>query len=150
MTYDSRPDTESHIARVRSRLIEAMNNLAARGQAHDVSKLEEPEKSGYDYWKPILKTLPEDSAEMEEARRQMGAVLEHHIKANPGHHIHGNPNGIYDMSLLGLLETLADWRAAADEKAPYVLLLDYNIRRFGLDAQVAALLKNTARELGWI
>jgi hypothetical protein len=53
------------------------------------------------------------------------------------------------MSLLGLIEWLADCRAAADEKPPYVLLLDYNIRRFGIDPQLAAILENTVKELGW-
>lgn len=149
MAYDSTADTSGHIARVQELLREVCSRLTIRAVEHDMSKRVEPEKSGYDHWKPILKTLPEDSPEMAAAREAMGEVLEHHVKANPGHHPSGNPNGIPDMSLLGLVEMLADWRAAADEKAPYVLLLDFNIERFGIDAQLAAVLKNTVRELGW-
>jgi uncharacterized protein DUF5662 len=149
MTYDSAQDTREHIQKVRDRLKQVREHLWLRGTRHDASKLEEPEKSGYDHWKPILKALPEDSPEMVEAREAMGAVLEHHIKANAGHHPSGNPNGIRDMSLLGLIEMLADWRAAADEKPPHILLLEFNIARFGIDAQLAAILENTVKELGW-
>lgn len=149
MTYDSTHDTEMHIQSVQIYIHQVCANLIGRARGHDASKLREPEKSGYDYWKPILKKLPEDSPEMEEARRAMGEVLEHHVKANPGHHPHGNPNGVSDMSLMGLLEALADWRAAADEKEPRKLLLEYNIKRFGIDSQLAAILENTVKELGW-
>ena len=147
--YDSTADTIEHIGKVRARLRTVIIELTIRAVHHDESKLQEPEKSGYDYWKPILKTLPEDSPEIEQARREMGAILDHHVKANPGHHPSGNPNGIADMTLIDLIEMLCDWRAAADEKPPHVLLLDYNIRRFGIDDQLAVILENTVRELGW-
>ena len=149
MSDAARADTEAHIAKVQERMDECVALLIARAVMHDASKLQEPEKSGYDHWKPILRQLPEDSPEMEAARREMGAILEHHVNANAGHHPSGNANGVADMSLLGLLEMLADWRAAADEKPPHVLLLDYNIKRFGIEPQLAAILGNTVKELGW-
>jgi len=147
--YDSTADTNAHINNVQARIGELMTELMRRAAWHDMSKLREPEKSGYDYWKPILRTLPEDSAEMEQARREMDTLLQHHYAENPGHHPQGNERGIAGMSLLGLLEMLADWRAGADEKPPHVLLLDYNIKRFGIEPQLAEILRNTVRELGW-
>lgn len=147
--YDSTNDTREHIAKVQERMRIIVAALTTRAVHHDESKLVEPEKSGYDHWKPLLQTLAEGSPEMEAARQQMGALLEHHVTANPGHHPSGNPNGIADMSLMGIIEMLCDWRASADEKPPHILLLDYNIQRFGIDPQLAAILHNTVRELGW-
>jgi hypothetical protein len=43
MSYDSRPDTQAHIQRVRELIQDMRERLYFRLLAHDATKLEEPE-----------------------------------------------------------------------------------------------------------
>jgi hypothetical protein len=63
MKYDSQAETLLHIKRVSQLLNEAAVKLIERGNVHDNSKLEEPEKSDFDRLTPILKTLTFGSEE---------------------------------------------------------------------------------------
>ena len=56
-TYDSKADTLLHIKRVNQLLNEAAIKLIERGNKHDNSKLEEPEKAYFDRLTPLLETL---------------------------------------------------------------------------------------------
>jgi hypothetical protein len=53
------------------------------------------------------------------------------------------------MSLLDVLEMLADWKGASERYGPSSLALDYNIKRWNISPQLAAILENTVTELGW-
>lgn len=145
--YDSTQDTKEHIRKVQARIDEIVRRLIARAIAHDKSKLEEPEKSMYDEWKPKLRLMTEGSPEIIAARAAMGTALQHHYKVND-HHPEGNEGGITGMSLLSLIELFCDWQAAIDEKGG-VLLSNVQRERFGIGDQLYAILENTAKELGW-
>ena len=150
-TYDSRPDTEAHIARVRDLLNEVLNNLFARMKAHDASKLESPEKEMFDRYTPLLRGLTYGSPEYEAVRQEMRATaLEHHYQHN-SHHPEHYPDGISGMSLLDVIEMLADWKAAGERHANGSLSksLEINRSRFGA-VDMHAVIANTARELGWV
>lgn len=56
------------------------------------------------------------------------------------------------MTLLDLIEMLADWKAAGERHANGSMekSLEHNQVRFGITEQLSQILKNTARELGWI
>jgi hypothetical protein len=56
------------------------------------------------------------------------------------------------MSLLDIIEMLADWKAAGERTKGGNLQtsIEFNIKRFGIGEQLAAILMNTAKELGWI
>jgi hypothetical protein len=64
------------------------------------------------------------------------------------------------MSLMALIEMLCDWRAASErtkqrtddpEKVKtFASGLEFNQRRFGYSDELAAILMNTARELGML
>lgn len=60
--------------------------------------------------------------------------------------------GIGGMSLMGLMEMLADWKAAGERHSNGNLKesLTKNEVRFKIDPQLQKILENTARELGWI
>lgn len=58
-TYDSRADTLAHIDRVQTLIQTAINNLSVRAVKHDLSKLEEPEKSTFDACTLKLKAIME-------------------------------------------------------------------------------------------
>lgn len=150
MSYDSTEDTLDHIGKVQARLYEVTSNLIERGPRHDASKLQEPEKSGYDRLTWQLKDLVYGSDEHRAALAEAKLVIDHHYAHN-SHHPEHYPNGIAGMSLLDLVEMLCDWKAASErtKQGSIAASLAHNKQRFGIDDQLSAILENTVRELGW-
>ena len=148
--YDSTQDTLDHIGKVQLRIATICDNLTARAAVHDLSKFYEPEKSVFDRMTPVLRTLTYGSDEYKAALVEMGEGLKHHYAHN-AHHPEHHADGIAGMSLLDILEMIADWRAASDRvnNGSMAQSLEVNIARFGIDPQLAAILANTVRELGW-
>lgn len=149
--YDSRPDTWEHIAEVQRRLDVIVRELQQRAYAHDGSKLLAPEREIFDRFTPWLGKQTYGSPEYEATRRQMGAALDHHYAHND-HHPEYHANGIADMDLMQVTEMLADWKAASMRHADGDLArsIEHNARRFGYGEEMARLLTNTARNLGWL
>lgn len=60
-------------------------------------------------------------------------------------------SGIYGMSLLDLIEMLADWKAAGMRHADGNITqsLEINRKRFDMSDQLFEIFKNTVRQLGW-
>ena len=150
MTYDSRIDTELHIAQVRQNMDAMIHDLTARRNVHDASKLVDPEKAGFDEWTPKLRALTYGSDEYKAALSQMGVFLAHHYENND-HHPEHHSAGINDMNFMQIMEMLADWKAATMRHADGDIQksLEINVKRFGLSEQVAQLLRNTVDYLGW-
>ena len=150
MAYDSTEDTVDHIAMVRDNLDQVNMDLDRRAMVHDTSKLRDPEKSVFDEYTPKLKALTYGSDEYKESMRGMCVALEHHYASN-SHHPQHYENGIDGMSLLDLIEMLADWKAATSRHADGDMAksLKINETRFNISPQLQAILENTVRELGW-
>ena len=150
MSYDSTQDTLDHIDKVRSRLATVTLLLQGRAAQHDTSKLAEPEKSGYDQLTVKLKDCVYGSDEYRAALAEAKPVIDHHYAAN-SHHPEHYPNGIAGMSLLDVIEMLADWKAASErtKQGSIAQSLEHNKTRFGISDQLAAILENTVKELGW-
>lgn len=150
MSYDSTADTRDHIAKVFDRIDEITVLLRDRAFRHDASKLVEPEKSGYDQLTIRLKDCVYGSDAYRAALEEARETIAHHYAEN-SHHPEHNPNGIAGMSLLDLVEMLADWKAASERtrQGSIAQSLKHNKDRFGIDAQLAQVLENTVRELGW-
>lgn len=148
--YDSRPDTEAHIARVQALLGSVEAELKYRADTHDESKLRSPEKEMFDRFTPLLRMLTYGSPEYEAMRREMlNTALAHHYKHN-AHHPEHYPNGINGMSLLDVLEMLCDWKAATERHADGDIRqsIEINRARFG-EADLYHVMLNTVEELGW-
>lgn len=150
MPHDSSTDTFSHIWKVQARIDEVREMLDERGTRHDASKLVEPEKSGYDELTIALKDCVYGSDEYRAALAEAKPVIDHHYAHN-SHHPEHYPNGIAGMSLLDVIEMLCDWKAASErtKQGSIAASLVHNKQRFGIDDQLAAILENTVRELGW-
>jgi hypothetical protein len=148
--YDSRDDTLEHMRKVEVRINEAIGNLRHRAMVHDDSKLIEPEKSGYDVLTIKLKDCVYGSDDYKAALAEAQPVIQHHYAANDHHPEHW-PNGINDMSLLSILEMLCDWKGASErtKQGSIAQSLEVNAKRFGIDPQLASILANTVREMGW-
>lgn len=201
---DSRPDTVAHIERVQALIQTAISNLASRAVKHDLSKLEEPEKSAFDRLKALsLSGTAYGSDEYRACLRAEKPAIEHHYKAN-SHHPEfypkeeptvtsvmlrsaademeaqakgaigsarqGEINALLDfskfnratadqlessvngMTLLDVLEMLLDWKAATErmkDGGDIRASLVHNTERFKLSPQLAAILGNTIKEMGW-
>jgi hypothetical protein len=150
MTYDSTADTLDHINKVQARIYEVMDNLTIRAQNHDASKLLEPEKSGYDTLTIKLKDVVYGSDDYKAALVEAKPTIEHHYQVNDHHPEHWS-NGINDMSLLSIVEMLCDWKGASErtKQGSIAQSLEHNAKRFGIDPQLARILENTVKLLGW-
>ena len=158
-TYDSRPETQAHIDRVRWFVNRAIVNLTARSEVHDKSKLLPPELEAFDIATPKLARLEFGSEEYKQSLRELGPALQHHYEAND-HHPEHFENGVRGMSLMALIEMLCDWRAAServkqrtddpDKVRTFESGLSWNKERFGISDDLYGILLNTARELGMI
>lgn len=148
--YDSQADTEQHIETVQRFLGEVFAKLVHRQAIHDTSKLNEPEKPMYDEFTPRLRELVYGSDEYKECLTAMGPALAHHY-ANNTHHPEHYPNGINGMSLLDLIEMLADWKAAGMRHATGGMekSLEINRVRFGISDQLFEIIQNTVKEMEW-
>jgi len=151
VSYDSRPDTYAHIATVREYLLRVVHDLIYRAHDHDLSKLESPEREVFDEYTPKLKDSTYGSDEYKAFLAGMGEGLRHHYEVNR-HHPEHFEGGIHDMTLVDLIEMLADWKAATLRHADGDLdrSITQNAERFGYGEEFERLLRNTAREFGWI
>ena len=151
MKYDSKADTLLHIKRVSQLLNEMAIKLIHRGNIHDNSKLEEPEKSEFDRLTPILKDLKYGSPEYKASLSELGEALKHHY-ANNSHHPEHYENGINGFDLFDLVEMFADWKAATERMNDGDIFksIQINKERFGISDQVCAIFENTANRMGWL
>jgi hypothetical protein len=149
VVYDSRPDTQNHIARVQELLNQCRDDLLTRASAHDLSKLEHPEKEGFDAAHE-LRTIEYGTPEYEQAKLNLGETLTHHYAAND-HHPEHYENGVNDMNLLAVLEMLMDWKAATErmKDGDIYKSIEINAKRFSLGQQLVDILNNTVRYMGW-
>jgi len=149
--YDSTTETIKHIKQVSDLLWLVIYSIGKRITHHDASKLQEPEKSMYDKFTPMLRSLTYGSDEYKGTLKEMGSALDHHYQVN-SHHPEHYRNGINGMSLIDLIEMLADWKAASLRHADGNILksLEINKVRFGMSDQLYEILKNTVTEMGWM
>jgi hypothetical protein len=148
---DSTLDTLRHSRRVDELLLQMVGSVQGRITRHDASKLEDPEKAIFDEYSPKLKTSTYGSDEYKGFLSEMKVALDHHY-ANNRHHPEHFENGVDGMTLVDLVEMLADWKAASERHADGDLTVSLGIQktRFGLSDQLASILENTARDAGWI
>lgn len=144
-------DTRDHIRKVQDRMAEAIEILKYRSIKHDQSKLREPELSGYAALQKNLADAVYGTEEYRERLAECRPTIEHHY-ANNDHHPEYHAAGIVGMSLLALIEMLADWKAAGERTKDGSMYksLWVNRRRFAANRDVHRILTNTAYELGWI
>ncbi len=150
MKYDSKADTLQHIKRVSQLMNEAAIELIVRGNNHDNSKLEDPEKPEFDRLTPILKELTYGSEEYKASLADLQGALKHHY-ANNSHHPEHYENGVNDFNLFDLMEMFFDWKAATERTKDGNIYksIEHNKGRFEISEQICKIFENTAKKLGW-
>jgi len=138
-------ETELHIKTVSHFINIIVKLLLAKAEAHDASKLTEPELSIFVEYTPKLAGSTYGSAEYLGFLKEMEVALEHHY-ANNKHHPQHFLNGIDDMTLVDIVEMFCDWKAATlrHDNGNLLKSIDINSKRFNIDAQLTKILKNTA------
>lgn len=149
--YDSTIDSLVHIRRVQQLLNGAACELMRRGEVHDESTLGAVEKPVLDERAPSLRALVYGSEEYKASLAALGPALAHHYARN-SHHPEHYPNGIAGMDLFDIVEMLLDWKAASERAlhGEVVRSIDLGIDRFGIEPQLAAILRNTALRHGLV
>lgn len=150
MSYDSKIDTLEHIKRVNELMLIVVKRLLERAVSHDLSKLQEPEKSGFDKYTPLLRDCTYGSDEYKTFLAGLGESLNHHY-ANNSHHPEHYIDGIKGMTLLDIVEMFCDWKAATERHADGSLdkSIGINKKRFGYDDTLECVFQNTRRAMGW-
>jgi len=169
-------DTILHISEVRQALEIFESLLRQRGLAHDRTKLEAFEFDAFVKTRPEFKKANYGTPEYEACTEAIKPAIDHHYANNRHHTAHRRfvcngcfteydtepdrcdrcgysqfqeETGIEAMTLVDLLEMLADW-AAASRRSPDVELedtLDDAFARYGINPQLARIIRNTIREL---
>ncbi|TDB85426.1 hypothetical protein E1091_16885 [Micromonospora fluostatini] len=132
-------------------MVEAILELSGRSVRHDLSKTREPELAVFNQYTPRLRTLTYGSEEYRRCLAKMKPALDHHYAHNR-HHPEHFADGISGMTLVDLIEMLADWKAAGERVADGSLVRSLKVQRerFAIDDQLLQILTNTARHFGWL
>ena len=148
--YCSRASTYEHIQAVQGYILFFVKIMMERGMKHDASKLEEPEKSYFDKYTPILAELEYGSEEYEASLAALGPAIEAHYAKN-SHHPEHYPNGIEDMTLMDIVEMFCDWKAATERQDNGNLRksLEHNKKKYSIAPQLYKIFENTMKELGF-
>lgn len=151
MTYDSTADTLKHSLRVGELVGQSIRELVDRSVKHDLSKTERPELDVFNEYTPKLKHSTYGSDEYKGFLAAMKVGLDHHY-ANNRHHPEHFADGVNGMTLVDLIEMLADWKAATERHADGSLdrSLEIQRERFGITDQLAQILRNTAEAYRWV
>ena len=145
---ECRVETQKHIEKVRKYIRFFVDKLVTRGVLHDACKLEEPEVSIFAQYTDCLSKLTYGSEEYKENLKALGPALEHHY-AKCRHHPEHFTKGVDDMTLIDIMEMLADWKAASERQHDGNLLtsIEMNSKRFNISDQLKQILINTAKLL---
>jgi hypothetical protein len=137
-------ETRKHIAEVQKNITKVIHELLDRQFFHDVSKLESPEKEIFDEYTAKLANTTYGSEEYKNYLKGMKPALDHHYKENR-HHPEHFENGIKEMTLVDLIELLADWVGACKRHQDGNIMnsVIINQKRFGYGDEIKQLLINT-------
>ncbi len=142
-TFDSRADILQHILEVRAYLDTFVTEMLRRGRVHDASKFGEAEKPAFDEAISLLRGISYGSPEYTKVLERLAPAFDHHYRCNSHHPEHYGQQGISGMDLFDLVEMFCDWMAAAKRNPEDGVKLAYNVRFFGIQDQLAAILANT-------
>ncbi len=140
--------TLRHIETVRNFLNVFIKELLNRQETHDQSKLQSPEAEMFEEFTKKLRGCTYNSDEYKGFLKEMGVPLTHHYAKNR-HHPEHFPNGVDDMTLIDILEMLADWKSSSMRHNDGNILksIEINQDRFNINPQLSKILVNTVKWL---
>lgn len=144
-------ETAKHIRTVQGLLLQVSNRLIDRGIYHDVSKWDKEEWPYFAEATSKLHGITYGSDEYKKQLESLKPAIQHHQSRNL-HHPEYWGGDITQMSLIDLIEMLADWKAATQRHADGDLAksIAINTERFQIPDPIVKILTNTAVRLGWM
>ena len=140
-----------HIGRVAELLNKFSRDLMERGASHDYSKFAPVEMDALTEMQRLIDAegqAPYGSPEYDRRTALLAPMLAHHY-ANNSHHPQHYESGVSGMTLIDLVEMLADWKAASERGEESSIGLSHSVHRFQIDPQLAQILRNTCTAYGW-
>jgi len=143
-------DTILHIGEVQEALEVIAGELRQRGLAHDRTKLQELEFDTFVETRPKFRKANYGTPEYQECVELARPAVDHHYQNNR-HHTGFHENGVNDMNLIDVIEMVCDWKAAARRSPDKTLedTLEYAFKKYQIGEQLAGIIKQTLRALGW-
>jgi len=140
-------ETRLHIQRVQHFVNKFVVDLIHRGEIHDASKLQEPELSGFAANTGKLEKVEFGSEEYRGLLEELKPTIAHHHNSNK-HHPEFHKHGVNDMTLVDLLEMIADWSASSErmKNGNIRKSIEVNAARFDMCPQLVRIFENTAKE----
>ena len=140
-------ETHKHVKEVQRNINIFIRELINRGEKHDDSKFEEPELTVFAENTEKLGATEYGSEEYKVLLEQVKPAITNHYAKNRHHPEHW-ANGINDMTLVDLLEMIADWKAATkrNKDGNIRTSIEKNSDRYRIDPQLRQILENTVRE----
>lgn len=140
-------ETYKHVKRVRHYVDLFVSDLLHRGANHDNSKFENPELELFAENTHKLREVTYGTEAYKNLLVELKPAIEHHYSKNRHHPEHW-PNGINDMTLLDLLEMLADWKAATERNKDGNIRksIEINAQKYNMSPQLRVIFENTVRE----
>ena len=116
-------DIVLHVSEVQENLEIMASELRKRGFAHDRTKFQETEFDAFCSTREKFKKANYGSPEYQECIDIIKPAIDHHYQNNR-HHTKYHKNGFRDMTLIDVLEMIADWKAAARRSPDKPHLID--------------------------
>ena len=138
---------DAHKMRVFRLMSKMSQEVMLRGNRHDDSKYEDAEFPIYADMIDEFEKHPYGSKGYDAAKASIKSATDHHFKHNR-HHPEYHPEGIDGMTLVDLLEMLADWKAATqnhpDNPGDLRNSIALETKKYKISPQLARILYNTA------
>ena len=140
-------ETHKHVRKVQTNINKFIFDLIHRGENHDNSKFEEPELSIFANNMHRLAQTKYGSDEYKQLLVEVKPAIDNHYSKNRHHPEHW-PNGIEDMTLVDLIEMLADWKAATERNKDGNIRksIEINSAKYKMTPQLRTIFENTVRE----
>ena len=144
-------DTILHITEVQENLEIISSQLRQRGFAHDRTKFQELEFDAFVSTRTKFKKANYGTPEYQECVDAVKPAVGHHYENNR-HHTGYWPSGIKDMSLIDILEMLADWKAA-NRRSPdldFTESIKRCVKKYEISEELEKIIRTTLKELQWL
>ncbi|MDD5011457.1 MAG: DUF5662 family protein [Phycisphaerae bacterium] len=138
-------ETGKHIRNVQLVMARIIAELIDKARLHDISKYSPEEADLFAKVTPKLSKSEYGSTAYKKNLAKIKPAIEHHYSMN-GHHPEHWKQGVKDMTLIELMEMLADWIAAStrNPNGNIFVSIEKNQERFGYSDELKKILKQTA------
>lgn len=146
MSDDQRFRNSRHIETVRNYINVIVKELLLRGEKHDQTKFDSPEREIFDLYGEKMRSVPYGSDEYMEILKEIKVATDYHNKYNR-HHPEFFDGDIRKMNLIDLIEMLCDWKAASMRRSDGSIerSIDINKARFDYSNELSQIFHNTAK-----